>query len=307
MKELYKVYRPKTLDELLGQERTVKILKTMLSTKKVPHAILLCGDSGCGKTTLARILRKELGCHSTDFLEINAADVRGIDTIRDIKNRMYLSARNKSRIWLIDEAHKLTNDAQNAFLKMLEDTPDHVYFILATTDPNKLIKTIRTRCSKFELSPLNMAEMRKLINGVLEKEGKKLSDTVKTKLIETIGGGSRAVLTLLEQIIQLDDEKDALELIQKGNIEKQAFDLARILINPKSTWQQVCPVLKDLKEQNQDAETIRRVILGYGQSVLLGGGGLSARAFAMIEYFSKNYYDIGFPGLVSSCYSFYVD
>src|SRR5690606_3369465 len=108
----------------------------------IPHAMLFTGPSGCGKTTLARILRVKLRCSDNDFQEINAADFRGIDSIRSMRQQVGAAPLGgDSRIWLIDEAHSMTADAQNAFLKLLEDTPRHVYFFLATTDPQKLKKT----------------------------------------------------------------------------------------------------------------------------------------------------------------------
>ena len=132
--ELYKKHRPSYLEDVFGQPEAVKVLGSMIEKDDLPHSILFTGPSGVGKTTLARILKEELECHANDFKEINCADFRGIDTIRDIRNNMNRqSLMGGPLIWLIDEAHKLTNDAQTAFLKMLEDTPKHVYFFLATT------------------------------------------------------------------------------------------------------------------------------------------------------------------------------
>ena len=154
-KELYKKHRPKNLKRVFGQSVAIGTLKPLIEAKQVPHSLLLTGPSGCGKTTLARILVKELKCAKADFMEVNCADFRGIDTVRDIRTRMMQAPiGGDCRVWLIDEAHMLTSAAQTAFLKMLEDTPDHIYFFLATTHPQKLLKTIKTRCTEIKLKEM---------------------------------------------------------------------------------------------------------------------------------------------------------
>ncbi len=169
--ELYKKYRPKTLAGVVGNETTVNLLRNMLEKGTIPHTILLQGASGCGKTTLARILQRSLECSEIDFIELNCSDFRGVDTIRDIAKQMHFSPTGgKCRIWLLDEVHQMTKDAQNAALKILEDTPSHVYFLLCTTDPQKLISTIRNRCCQLSVEHLSEASLRMLIDRVLKKE-----------------------------------------------------------------------------------------------------------------------------------------
>ena len=127
--ELYKKYRPKSFDRVNGQEAAIKSLSTFVEKGKIPHAILFTGPSGSGKTTLARIITKHLECGFSDFQELNCADLTGIEEVRKIRQRMnYACMGGKSRVWIIDEAHKLSNAAQNAFLKMLEDTPKPVSY-----------------------------------------------------------------------------------------------------------------------------------------------------------------------------------
>jgi len=147
------------------------MLAQMVKRNKVPHTLLFSGPPGCGKTTLARILRKKLNCGKYDFSEVNCADFRGIDMVRDIRSHLQQAPiSGDCRVWLIDEAHKLSNDAQNAFLKMLEDTPNHVYFFLATTNPQKLLKTIRTRCTEVVVKSLGDKNMEELIDDVIVGE-----------------------------------------------------------------------------------------------------------------------------------------
>src|SRR5687768_10085551 len=121
---LYKKHRPKTLKGIVGQDGAVASLQKMIDRNLIPHAILFTGDSGVGKTTIARILKDHLECGDPDFIEVNAADSKGIDMVRDIRSRAGLSPMaGPCRVWLIDEAHKLTTDAQNCILKILEDGP----------------------------------------------------------------------------------------------------------------------------------------------------------------------------------------
>ncbi len=137
-------HRPKSFDRIIGNEDTVEALESYLTKKDLNHSFLFTGPSGTGKTTLARIVAGELGCEGMDFTEMNSADFRGIDTIRNIRQQMvFPPMEGKNRGWLLDEAHKLSNDAMNSLLKPLEEPPNHVYFFLATTEPQKLITTIR--------------------------------------------------------------------------------------------------------------------------------------------------------------------
>ena len=174
---LYLKYRPKDLSQIKGNKSLVDSLNNMLSNKETcPHTFLLHGPTGCGKTTIARIIANELGCHERDFIEINTADLRGIDTSREIINRsQFAPIQGSIMVWLIDECHKLTNDAQNALLKLLEDTPKHIYIILCTTDPQKLLSTIKGRCIQFQVSPLNDIEMFQLLRRIVRDEKEELN------------------------------------------------------------------------------------------------------------------------------------
>ena len=206
--ELYKKHRPKNFEDLIGQTTAVRLLSKKMKSNNLPHTVLLTGPSGCGKTTVARILKRLLKCSKGDYKEINTADHRGIEDIREVNRRMRQAPIDGDcRIWLIDEAHKLTNDAQNAFLKMLEDTPKHVYFILATTHPQKLIKTIRTRSTQIDLKSLSNKDLEKLLLSISEKEKFNLPEDVLEKIIENSDGSARKALVLLDQVIELDEEE----------------------------------------------------------------------------------------------------
>ncbi len=301
--ELYKKYRPKKLELLVGQNHIVGVLERKLKKNNLPHTVLLSGPSGCGKTTVARILKRRLKCSKSDFTEINAADHRGIEDIRNINQRMRQAPMGGDcRIWLVDEAHKLTNDAQNAFLKMLEDTPKHVYFILATTTPQKLIKTIRNRCTEFKFKGLSDSDIGELLKTTSKAEGFKLPPTVQKKIVENCEGSARKSLVLLDQIIELDDEDEMENVIAEAMHETAIYDLCKILLNSRASWKAVTKVLLPLQEQKAEPETIRYSVLGYAQSALLKGWGDQNRAYAILDAFRDHFYDSKFPGVVAACY-----
>lgn len=305
--ELYKKYRPKTLADVVGQDGAVKVLRQFIKSGTTPHSLLLTGPSGCGKTTLARILKSELNCSDVDFCEINAADSRGIDTVRDIRNNMGLAPMlGDCRMYLLDECHQLSRksggDAQTALLKMLEDTPSHVYFLLCTTDPHDLLKTIRTRCTEIKLGLLPAKQMTQLLVKVIQAECEPKSyppDEVIDKIVEVSAGSAREALVILHQIIGLKNADDQMEAIHKAESTAAAIDLARVLMNTKSTWPDVTKILKSLDEE---PETIRRIVLGYANSVLLGGGRMAQRAYLIISAMEDNYYSGGKASLTADCW-----
>lgn len=298
---LYQKYRPKTLKAVLGQDGAVSSIQKLIDKGNIPHAILLTGPSGCGKTTIGRILKESLKCGDADFLEVNAADFKGIDTIRDIRRQVGMSPIDgECRVWLIDECARLTTDAQSALLKILEDTPAHAYFLLATTDPQKLLKTIHTRCNEIKLSALSSKALENVIQRVLDKEKLTLTEDVLTEIVEAADGSARKALVILEQVVGLESEKEQIAAIQASTVNKSlAIELARALINPQARWDAVSTILKDL---DGEAEGIRYLVLGYARSVMLGGGKLAPRAFLIIDVFAKNFFDSKHAGLAAACW-----
>lgn len=306
--ELYKKHRPGKLETVVGQQGAVASLAKMFQRGDVPHALLLTGPSGCGKTTIGRIVKKHLECGDQDYTEINSADFKGIDMVREIRKQMHLAPISGDvRIWLIDEAHKLTNDAQNALLKILEDTPSHAYFLLATTDPQKLLKTIHTRCSEVKLSPLSAAELVKLVKRVIDKEGLDVREDVVDEIVDAADGSARKALVILQQVAGLPAEEQ-LKAIQTTTFNKDAaLDLARLLVTkPQAGWADCASILRSLKDE--DPEGIRYCVLGYARSCLVGSENrppvtkLVQRAFRVIDVFSSNFYDSKQAGLAAACY-----
>jgi DNA polymerase-3 subunit gamma/tau len=270
---LYQNYRPKSFDDVVGNRHTILSLKKFLETKTLPHALVFFGPSGCGKTTMARILKGAIGCHDMNFMELNGANTRGIDTVREvIINSQYLALYGGPKIFLFDEAHKLTNDAQNALLKILEDTPKDVYFVLCTTDQIKLIKTIKTRITQLAVSALTAAEMRSLLKDVSDKEKKNVSDTVLDEIIRISGGSPRQALVALEHVMTMDPVSAiaTLKEIETGVVDAgQMIDICRAMAKG-GNWKIVSGLLRTM--EIAEPESARIAVLNYLSTVLLGNG-----------------------------------
>lgn len=295
---LYRKYRPTNFDDILGNE---DIIESLINTvrKKKTHSFLLHGPTGCGKTTLGRIIAKELNSTGADFKEIDTADFRGIDTIREIrKQAQYKPIESDCRVFLIDECHKMTGDAQNALLKILEDTPNHVYFILATTEPQKLISTIKGRCSQFAVQTLNDNQMLRLLRRIVKEEGEHIEKIVYNQIVQDSLGHPRNAIQILEQVLNVDNENQLKTAQRSAEKQSQSIELCRALLNNPG-WKKVSIILKGLKQE--DPEGIRRVVLGYCQSVLLNSE--NDQAGLIMEEFIEPFYNTGFPGLVFACYS----
>jgi len=303
---LYLKYRPQNFDEMCGNEDLLDSLREILQKEDRPHSYLFHGPTGCGKTTLARIIAKEIGAKGSDFREVDSADFRGIDTVREMrKQSQYKALEGSCRIWLLDEVHMLgrggnspTNEAQNALLKALEDTPSHVYYILCTTDPQKLLATIKGRCSQFQVTPLPDKTMFKLLRGVVKGEEDKLTKQIYEQIIQDSQGQSRDALQILEQVLCTSPDRRMEVAKRTAELQSQSIELCRALINPTG-WKKIAGILKGLKDQ--DPERIRRGVLGYCQTILLKGE--NHQAGKVMEEMISPFYNSGFPGLVLASYS----
>ncbi len=284
--EFQRKYRPTDYSEMEGQTRAVA---TLINMKRVfPHALALTGGAGTGKTTLARIIRKKLHCADRDYKEVNLADSRGIDTIREIISQMSLAptdAGGLTRVWTLDEAHQLPSMSQNCFLKSLEEPPAHVYFILVTTDWSKMLRTVQTRCTKIELKPLSREALWSLMTKVSTQEKATVSEEVLHAIIDSSDGSARMALNLLQKVLALPKDSDRLLELEQGTKERGAHDLARMLIFDKQlAWPKVAKLLIELEEVNP--ESIRHTVLSYASSVLLTKQGKVAnRAYEVIHSF----------------------
>ena len=220
---LARKWRPKRFAELVGQEHVVRALSNALDTGRVHHAFLFTGTRGVGKTTIARIFAKSLNCERgtgadpcgecetclaidagryIDLLEIDAASNTGVDNVRElIENAQYMPSRGKYKVYLIDEVHMLSKQAFNALLKTLEEPPEHVKFLFATTDPEKLLVTVLSRCLQFNLKRLDEAQIEGQIAKIIAAEGIQADDDAVRQLARAADGSLRDGLSLLDQAI----------------------------------------------------------------------------------------------------------
>lgn len=205
---LYRKYRPQTFSDVAGQEQAIELLTSAIAQKKISHAYLFCGGRGTGKTTVARIVAREIGCNDEDIIEIDAASNRGIDEIRELREAVRTAPFSSPyKVYIIDEAHMLTKEAANALLKTLEEPPSHVIFILATTDPEKLPQTIVSRCQKVVFGNPDIETLTQRLLHVVAQEARQIEKET-AELIARHGKGSyRDALGVLEQILAISDKK----------------------------------------------------------------------------------------------------
>ncbi|MCE5223760.1 DNA polymerase III subunit gamma/tau [bacterium] len=219
---LYRKWRPQNFDHVIGQQDTVTILKNSLKQGRVGHAYLFCGPRGTGKTSMARIMAKAVNCekngkpdpcnecpscisitegHNMDVIEIDAASNRGVDNIRELREKVRLNpVQSMYKIYIIDEVHMLTGEAFNALLKTLEEPPPHTIFIMATTEPQKLPPTIISRCQRFDFHRITSPEIAKKLQQMAETEGILIEASALNRIAESADGSMRDAESMLDQL-----------------------------------------------------------------------------------------------------------
>ncbi len=242
---LYRQYRPKNFDELLGQDHISTILRNQIKKDNIGHAYLFSGTRGTGKTSAAKIFSRAVNCINPkdgnpcnecdvckgilneslmDVIEMDAASNRKIEDIRDLKEKVvYAPSKARFKVYIIDEVHMLTNEAFNALLKTLEEPPKHLIFILATTEPQRLPQTILSRCQRFDFKRLSSKDMVGGMEAIVEKVGIDVENRVLSLIAKNSDGAMRDALSLLDQCIAFNDEKisydDAIKILGIANID----------------------------------------------------------------------------------------
>ncbi|MEK7503354.1 MAG: DNA polymerase III subunit gamma/tau [Patescibacteria group bacterium] len=234
----YRKYRPQKFDEVAGQSRIVQALKNALAQDKIAHAYLFSGPRGTGKTTLARILAKSVGCNPEDTIEIDGASQRGIDEARELREGVrVLPFSSPKKAYIIDEVHMLTREAFNALLKTLEEPPEHVLFVLATTEISKVPETIISRTQHFEFAKIPVAETIKELKKISKKEDMAVSDDALGLMAFFSDGSLRDAENILFQLSGLNsksiEEKD-VRLLLGAPKEEQVNSIVSSMFNKDS-------------------------------------------------------------------------
>ncbi len=269
---LYRKYRPKTFDDVAGQDHIVTTLQSAITNNRISHAYLFSGSRGIGKTSIARIFAAEIGTAPEDIYEIDAASNRGIDDIRALRDAVHtMPMRSTYKVYIIDEVHMLTKEAFNALLKTLEEPPAHVVFILATTEMHKLPDTVVSRCQVFEFKKPNAELLSATVKKVAQAEGFSIDDMT-ADLIGTLGDGAfRDTLGVLGQVLDASPDKDITYEYASGILGTPAIDSIFALITAmlKGDAPSGLAVVAGLKEKGTDISLCMQMMLTQLRLILL--------------------------------------
>lgn len=291
-KALYRKYRPKTFDDVIGQEHITTVLKNQLKSNTISHAYLFSGTRGTGKTSCAKILARAVNCESDgdkpcnkcpscleslddsaiDIAEIDGASHSGVDDIRELKDRAFYQPTSlKYKVYIIDEIHMLSRGAFNALLKILEEPPSHLIFIFATTEPEKIPLTILSRCQKFQFKRIDSQEILLSLKKISKGEGVSMDDETYNLIINNSDGSLRDAQSIMEQLVSSGKEDIDYEYAANilGVVSKDIlFKLVNSIINQEPG--DLLEILDETISSGKDIEQLGKDILNHFRNLMIG-------------------------------------
>jgi DNA polymerase-3 subunit gamma/tau len=289
---LYRAWRPQTFQDMVGQQHIIRTLQNAIKENRVSHAYLFNGPRGTGKTSAAKIMAKAVNCehgptvepcnecaacvgitagHIMDVIEIDAASNRGIDEIRDIRDKVrYAPSEVRFKVYIIDEVHMLTAEAFNALLKTLEEPPEHVIFILATTEPHKLPATIISRCQRFDFRQVSLEEQSQRLLEICREEGIEAAEDAIAYIARLSEGGMRDAISLLEQVAAFGDGNITLDSavdVTGGMAADHFYQLAEAIRDRNVAA--VMPLVEHLMQAGKSADKCLENLIYYFRDLLV--------------------------------------
>jgi DNA polymerase-3 subunit gamma/tau len=269
--DFHNKYRPDNLDDVIGQEAAVKSIRALFKLKNLPHSYMFYGPAGTGKTTLARIIAKHLDCEEENITEVDAGSKRGVNEMKELINSLIYGTfgDNPIKMIILDEVQALTTDAFNALLKTLETPPNHVYFVLCTTEYAKVPETIRSRCHQYHLKEVSYKDIYDLLVKVAKKEKIKLSEDSIKFVAKQANGCVRNGLMFLSQVRSCDSKDEVAKVLEAHLDDKEVIELCRLLGGDikKFVWKDVQKILLSLRLKNP--ESVRIQVANYLTSCVL--------------------------------------
>lgn len=306
-KALYREYRPQKFSDVLGQDRVVNVLKNQVKSGQISHAYLFAGERGCGKTTCAKIFAKAINClnpidsspcgecencksieeeSTMDVVEMDAASNRRIDDIRNLKETVVYPPNNlKYKVYIIDEAHMITREAFNALLKIMEEPPSHLVFILATTEIEKIPKTILSRVQKFEFNKIGREDIIKQIDIILSDRNISMQEEGKELIVKKAKGAMRDALSILDQVLSIEKEYFSIEDVENilGLVDFESLD--KLVDNIISYNQkESLDLLFKLRENDKDDKDILDGLVGYFRDIMVYKTSLNEKYIENSDY-----------------------